>query len=295
MEKISVYIPCYNAERFIVKAVRSILAQTLRPAEILVIDDGCTDRSIELIADFPVRVISMEGNQGLAAARNRAYREAKNELIASIDADCEAHPKWLEQLVEAFPVDCAGTGGMTVEANQQDCADRWRAQHMPLHWGDQSVINPKVIYGANQLFRKSSILQIGLLDTTKVTEDYKIGFEDLELARKLYSAGYKLFYNPRAVVFHLRTDTPVSIIRQYWRWSVFYYPEPKLLTVFFLKIGINLLKTVKHVVDDIKRKEPRLIPISLRIFPSHTLYDFQYLCNFRNRHSKLKNSSFSVG
>jgi glycosyltransferase involved in cell wall biosynthesis len=295
MEKISVYIPCYNAERFIVKAVRSILAQTLCPAEVLVIDDGCTDRSIELIEDFPVRVIRMGGNQGLAAARNRAYKEAKNELIASIDADCEAHPKWLEQLVEAFPVDCAGTGGKTVEANQQNFADRWRAQHMPLHWGDQSVINPKVIYGANQLFRKSSIFQIGLLDTTKVTEDYKIGFEDLELARKLYSAGYKLFYNPRAVVYHLRTDTPASIIRQYWRWSVFYYPEPTLLTIFFLKIGINLLKTVKHVVDDIKRKEPRLIPISLRIFPSHTFYDFQHLCNFRNRDSKLKNSNFSGG
>ncbi len=71
MEKISVYIPRYNAERFIVKAVRSILAQTL--------DDGCTDRSIE--------------------------------------------------------------------ANQQHVADRWRAQHMPFHWGDKkSVINPKVIY-----------------------------------------------------------------------------------------------------------------------------------------------------
>ena len=79
MEKISVYIPCYNAERFIVRAVESILAQTLSPDEVLLIDDGCTDRSIELIERFPVKVISMGGNQGLAAARNRAYREAKNE------------------------------------------------------------------------------------------------------------------------------------------------------------------------------------------------------------------------
>ena len=285
MEKISVYIPCYNAERFIVKAVGSILAQTLRPAEILVIDDGCTDRSIELIAKFPVKVISMGGNQGLAAARNRAYKEVKNELIASIDADCEAHPEWLEQLVKAFPADCAGTGGKTIEANQHNVADRWRAQHMPLHWGDQSVINPKVIYGANQLFRKSSIFQVGLLDISKVTEDYKIGFEDLELARKLYCAGYKLFYNPKAVVYHLRTDTPSSIIRQYWRWSVFYYPEPTRLPVFFVKVGINLLKSVKHVADDIIRREPGLVPISLRIFPFHTYYDFQHLRNFRDRHA----------
>jgi glycosyltransferase involved in cell wall biosynthesis len=295
MEKVSVYIPCYNAERFIVKAVKSILAQTLRPNEVLVIDDGCTDRSIDLIAKFPVKIISMGSNKGLAAARNRAYEEVKNELIASIDADCEAHPEWLEQLVKAFPVDCAGTGGKTVEVNQKDIADRWRAQHMPLHWGDQMVINPKVIYGSNQLFRKSSIFQVGLLDTSKVTEDYKIGFEDLELARKLYGAGYKLFYNPRAVVYHLRTDTPASIIRQYWRWSVFYYPEPTRLSVFFLKIGINFLKAVKHVVDDMIRREPRLIPISLRIFPFHTIFDLQHLRNFRNRHTKLRNSRFSCG
>ena len=295
MEKISVYIPCYNAEKFIVKAVESILAQTLSPAEILVIDDGCTDRSIELIAKFPVKVISMGGNQGLAAARNRAYMEAKNELIACIDADCEAHPKWLEQLVKAFPEDCAGTGGKTIEVNQQNAADHWRAQHMPLHWGDQSVKNPKVIYGANQLFRKHSVLKVGLLDTSKVTEDYKIGFEDLELARKLYRAGYKLFYNPRAVVYHLRTDTPASIIRQYWRWSVFYYPEPTRLPVFFIKIGINFLKTLKHVVDDIIRREPGLIPISLRIFPFHTFYDFQHLRNFRNSRAKLSNSRFGGG
>lgn len=293
MEKISVYIPCYNAERFIVKAVKSILAQTLCPDEVLVIDDGCTDRSIDLIATFPVKVISMGENQGLAAARNRAYKEAKNELIASIDADCEAHPEWLEQLVKAFPMGCAGTGGKNIEANQRHAADRWRAQHMPFHWGDQGMLNPKVIYGGNQLFRKSAIFQVGLLDTSKVTDDYKIGIEDLELSRKLYSAGYHLFYNPKAVVFHLRTDTATSIIRQYWRWSVFYYPEPTRLPVFFLKVGINLLKAVKHVVDDMIRGEPTLIPISLSIFPFHTFYDFIHLRNFKKRHKKLSHSRFS--
>jgi len=290
MEKISVYIPCYNAEKFIVRAVSSIFAQTLQPDEVLVIDDGCKDRSMALIENFPVKVIHMGSNQGLAAARNRAYHEAKNELIACIDADCEAHPMWLERLVNALPADCAGTGGKTIEANQKNIADRWRAQHMPLHWGNQSVINPKVIYGANQLFRKSVLLKVELPNTSKVTQDYKIGMEDLELCRKLYRAGYGLFYNPKAVVYHLRTDTPPSIIRQYWRWSVFYYPEPTRLPVFFLKIAINLLKASKHVVDDILRGEARLIPVSLRMFPFHILYDYKHLCSYRNRPAKLRNS-----
>jgi glycosyltransferase involved in cell wall biosynthesis len=277
MEKISAYIPCYNAERFIVRAVRSLLGQTVPPEEVLVIDDGSTDRSMDLIKGYPVKIISLGKNQGLAAARNRAYQEARNDLIACIDADCEATPTWLAQLLRDFPADCAGTGGKTVEANQVEYADRWRARHMPLHWGEKRVMNPKVIYGANQLFRKSAIMEVGLLDTTRVIDDYKIGYEDLELARKLYKAGYRLFYNPQAVVYHLRLDTPKGIIRQYWRWSVFYYPEPKTLLVFTLKLMINFMKAAKHIADDIMRREPYLIPISAMIFPWHSYYDWRYL------------------
>ena len=276
MDKVSVYIPCYNAEKYIVRAVESLLSQTVRPDEVLVIDDGCTDQSMEVISGYSVRVISMGNNQGLAAARNRAYQEAKNELIACIDADCEATPTWLDQLLRDFPRDCAGTGGKTVEANQARRADRWRAQHMPLHWGDKGLMNPKVIYGANQLFKKSAIMDVGLLDATKVVDDYKIGYEDLELARKLYKAGYKLFYNPQAIVYHLRCDTPRSIIRQYWRWSVFYYPEPRRLSIFILKIVINFLKALKHITYDLVRGDFHLIPISTMIFPWHSYYDWEY-------------------
>jgi len=283
MEKVSAYIPCYNAEKFIVRAVRSLLDQTVLPEEVLVIDDGSTDRSMDLIRHYPVKIIALGKNQGLAGARNRAYQEARHELIACIDADCEATPTWLEQLLRDLPPDCAGTGGKTVEANQAEDADRWRARHMPLHWGDKEVMNPKVIYGANQLFRKSAIMEVGLLDTTRVIDDYKIGYEDLELARKLYKAGYKLFYNPQAVVYHLRLDTPKGIVRQYWRWSVFYYPEPRNFLFFFLKVMINFLKTTKHIVDDIMGMEFSLIPISAMIFPWHSYYDWKHLRNLARK------------
>ena len=83
MARVSVYIPCYNAERFIRRSVASVLSQTVCPDEVLVIDDGCTDRSVELISGLPVRIVHMGRNQGLASARNRAYHEVHNELIAS--------------------------------------------------------------------------------------------------------------------------------------------------------------------------------------------------------------------
>jgi cellulose synthase/poly-beta-1,6-N-acetylglucosamine synthase-like glycosyltransferase len=238
---------------------------------------------MDLIRGYPLKVIRMKKNSGLIAARNRAYQEAGNELIASIDADCKASPNWLEELLNGLPDGCVGTCGKTIDANQDKPADRWRAQHMPLHWGDKGRVNPKNIYGANQMFHKTALLEAGFLDPARVLYDYKIGATDYQLTQKLYQAGYNLFYNPRAVVYHLRTDTPASVIRTYWRWSVFYYPEPTSLPIYFLKMGINLLKTVKHIGDDIVRGEPELIPISLRIFPFHTYYDFKHLRKMRRR------------
>jgi glycosyltransferase involved in cell wall biosynthesis len=283
MKKISVVIPCFNEEQFILRCVNSVLEQRQIPDEVLVVDDGSTDDSMELIANLPVRIIRMGKNSGRIAAVNRGYLESKGEFIATIDADCEASPTWLEELINGLPEHCAASGGKTLEVNDKMLAGRWRARHMPLHWGDKPFENPKVVYGPNNVFRKDDLLKTGLADETKVAQDYKIGASDWELTQKFYAAGYKLYYNPRAIVYQLRSYTPAGVIRQYWRWSVFYYPEPVSWPVFFLKAGINFLKAVKHALGDVLRAELRLVPISLRIFPAHTYYDFQHLRKARQR------------
>jgi len=283
MKKISVVIPCFNEEKFILRCVNSGLEQTRIPDEVLVVDDGSTDDSMELIANLPVRIVRMGNNSGRIAAVNRGYLESKGDLIATIDSDCEASPTWLEELVNGLPEHCAASGGKTLEVNEKMVTGRWRARHMQLHWGDRPLENPKVIYGPNNIFRKDDLLKAGLADETKVAQDYKIGASDWELTQRFYAAGYKLYYNPRAIVYQLRSYTPAGVIRQYWRWSVFYYPEPVNWPVFFLKMGINFLKAGKHALEDVLRADLRLVPISLRIFPSHTYYDFQHLRRARQR------------
>lgn len=87
-EKISVVIPCFNAERYLAAAIRSVLAQDWPDLEILVIDDGSSDRSAELVADtFPGVKLLRQANQGVAAARNNGIRQAQGEWIAFLDAD----------------------------------------------------------------------------------------------------------------------------------------------------------------------------------------------------------------
>jgi len=86
---VSILIPCYNAEKWIVQTLQSALAQTWNPTEIIVVDDGSTDSSLELISAFGprgVRIISQE-HQNASAARNRALREALGDYVQFLDAD----------------------------------------------------------------------------------------------------------------------------------------------------------------------------------------------------------------
>lgn len=86
---VSILIPCYNAERFIAATLDSALAQTWPRAEIVVVNNGSTDRSPEILKEYEkrgVRVVSKE-NEGASAARNLAYRESHGEFIQYLDAD----------------------------------------------------------------------------------------------------------------------------------------------------------------------------------------------------------------
>lgn len=85
---VSVIIPAYNAESYVLEAIKSILAQDYTPVEILLVDDGSTDRTVERvqIAAPKVRIIRQQ-NAGVAAARNTGLREVRGSYITFLDAD----------------------------------------------------------------------------------------------------------------------------------------------------------------------------------------------------------------
>jgi glycosyltransferase involved in cell wall biosynthesis len=100
MMKISVVIPCYNAAAYVGEAVRSVLMQTLPPHEVIVIDDGSTDASATVLAEFGSSVTLMrQANQGVAAAVNHGVSRARGEAIAFLDADDLWMPDKLERQV----------------------------------------------------------------------------------------------------------------------------------------------------------------------------------------------------
>lgn len=212
--QITLYVPCYNAERHIAACLDGVLTQRLRPAEILVIDDGSRDGTTEIASRYPVKILCHEQNRGLAAARNTAFRNARHDLVAALDADCVAEPAWLEHLVSHFADEnVVGANGRVEEAVQTSVADRWRKTHMPQHWGDAPLRNPRFLFGANTVYRKSAVLEAGGYD-----ERCRTNGEDVDLSARLSSRGAATIYDPAAIVHHQRHDTVASILNTYWRW-----------------------------------------------------------------------------
>lgn len=266
MEKVSLYVPCYNAEKTIGDCLDSVMKQTYKIDEILVIDDGSEDKTVELAKRYPVRIISHEKNMGLAASRNTAFKQAKNEFVAGIDADCVADAEWLKQLMDCFVDDnIAGCGGMLIERYTSRLADAWRHAHMPQRWGPELLENPPFLYGSNNVFRKKAVEKAGFYD-----EEYRTNYEDVEISARIYNCGLKLIYNPWACVEHLRKDTISSVLSSYCNWLRYKYAASLRFNQFFGRIILAVGRAAEYadisenfVRQDVRTKCYRLLPIDL--------------------------------
>ena len=149
---VSVVIPCYNAAPFLEETLRSVLAQTHAPHEIIVVDDGSTDGSAAVAAAFGPKVtVIRQKNHGESAARNRAIEQAHGEWIAFLDADDVWQPHKLER-----QLDRAGDDTVAVHCNY-------------FHFGgddrivDVSTTPPEVLYRLEHLAGSTPILLSSLM------------------------------------------------------------------------------------------------------------------------------------
>lgn len=152
--RISVIVPVYNGERFLAEAIESILAQTYKNYEIIVVDDGSTDRTREIASAYPQVIYLHQVNSGTAAARNRGILSARGELLAFLDADDVWVPGKLEWQMAAFEADpCVEIVSGHVE--QFTSPGLEQKYHVPT--------SPMPGYSANAILIKRSVIEeIGL-------------------------------------------------------------------------------------------------------------------------------------
>ena len=196
--KVSLYIPCFNVEAYLAPVIEGVLAQTLPADEILIVDDGSTDRTLEIARRYSVTIVRHDKNRGLAAARNTGLHRAKNEFVAALDADCSPDPAWLETLVAALAEPkMAMAGGKLIETVLTSAADRWRQSHMPQDWGETRIVRPKFTFGSNTISRKSAVEEVGWYDERMRTNGEDVDISRSRRDRPPFTPRFRCFRNER--------------------------------------------------------------------------------------------------
>ena len=219
---VTVLIPAHNEESVILQTVTSVLASDVKDLRIIVVDDGSTDKTGELLdanfANDPRVHIIHQVNRGKSAALSLAISQAGTEIVVTIDADTEIEPDAIGKLLRHFsdPKTGAVAGNVKV-GNRSRWLTRWQAleyitsQNMEKRAYD--LLNCiTVVPGALGAWRKSAIEAAGGITADTVAED-----ADLTIAiRRL---GWRITYEEEAIAWTEAPETPGALISQRFRWT----------------------------------------------------------------------------
>jgi glycosyltransferase involved in cell wall biosynthesis len=182
MPKVEVIIPSYNTAKYLSIAIESVISQTFEDWRILLVDDGSTDNTAEVVAPYIARLgpklkYIKQVNAGLPAARNTAIRNSSAELLALLDADDIWVPHRLAESVKAFAgrPDVGLSYGFNTRIDEQgnviDTFDRGQ-RHAEGRIASQIYMRRVDLPCPTITFRKQCVDEVGLFDETlRATED----------------------------------------------------------------------------------------------------------------------------
>jgi len=275
----SLIIPAYNAEKSIITCLEFALNQSLPcdEYEIIVVDDGSTDNTAEIIAGYPVRLFPQK-NQGPAVARNRGATEARGAVLVFTDSDCELDCNFIKNIIAPIEDDpqIVGVQG-SYKTKQQEFMARFGQVEIETRYrrmAKNKYIDFIGTYAA--AYRKDIFLEFGGFDT---------GFplasgEDTEFSYKLYENGYKMVFRPEAFVYHqhptkLSRYLKSKFFRGFWRVRLYRkHPErtirdsytPQSLKVQFFSIPLFFLFIFLAIFNETWLLGPLAIIVSFLYF-----------------------------
>jgi glycosyltransferase involved in cell wall biosynthesis len=214
---VSIIVPALNEEQMIRDCLLSLvhLEYPKERREILVVDNGSTDRTAEIVSSFPVQYL-YEKRIGPPAARNRGIGASKGELIAFTDADCIASRAWLSELVKAFEAKDVGAVAGEVVAYPTKTPAEWYAAKVRHLSPQKYLARPLLPFAAfaNLAFRREVFDRIGPLD-----EDIPWGESTDYCTRFFRESGLQLQFAPKALIFHRHRSTSREFFRQQVRYG----------------------------------------------------------------------------
>lgn len=237
-DRITVVICVYNREKTIQQCLESVLAQRYEGLDIVVVDDGSTDRTAEIAEQFvkndKVRVCHNGGNRGLCASRNRGASLAASGIIAFLDSDCIAQPNWLRELIRPFAEcdDIVIVGGKILDP---DPKSYWGHATKGINFTAHKSGYVEKITGANMAIRKD------FLSKNQFDEQLPYSADETDLCHRALKQGRKIYFQDTAEVTHFHRNSLGPLLKQRFLIGVGNYLERR-------KHGIFPFASVKGII-----------------------------------------------
>ena len=219
--RVSVVVCTYNGSRVIRDCLEGLMRLDYPDFEVIVVNDGSTDQTAQIVSEYPFRLISTE-NRGLSAARNTGMLAATGEIVAYTDDDARPDPHWLQYLAHSFKkYGFAGVGGPNLapagDGLVADCVAN--APGGPVH----VLLFDRIaehIPGCNMAFRHDVLQEVGGCDPL-----YRVAGDDVDLCWRVQQAGGTIGFHPAALVWHHRRN----FVKTYWKQQQGYAKAEALL------------------------------------------------------------------
>ena len=214
---VSIVIPTFNGASRIGNCLGALLPQTTgRNAEILVVNDGSTDNTADVIGNYPqVRLIT-QANAGPAAARNRGAIESHGEILLFTDDDCVPMPGWLDAMLKPFSdPEVVGAKGV-YRTTQRELAARFvQVEYEDKYRLMSGLSSIDFIDTYSAAFRRDRFLEMSGYDTS-----FPVACaEDIELSYRMSARDWKMKFVPAAIVYHTHPSTFWSYFRKKYKFA----------------------------------------------------------------------------
>jgi GT2 family glycosyltransferase len=207
---VSVVIPVYNAEATLAECLTRVFQSTFERFEVVLVDDGSTDRSRTIAQSFPVRVVPSPGRVGPAQARNIGARAAVGEILFFIDSDVMLRPDSLTHLADAFEdgtVD-ALCGVQSAEMRHNDLVSQYKNLWMRWTYLRHTGAVP-LFYTTAAAIRRDAFVRVGGFDEGYATPNV----EDTAFGQKLARLGLSVRVHPPLEVEHVKRYSLRTLLR----------------------------------------------------------------------------------
>jgi len=216
--EISVIIPTYNNRDVLRETIRALREQTLASElfEIVVVDDGSTDSTAEMLAEAQrqpgasIRSVT-QANRGRSAARNLGVRSAEGRIVVFLDSDLWATPTLLAEHHRHYPPDVTGRGvqGRTVTHPESRVTPFMKVKEMT---PDLTIRRRRDLSPFHVTTRNCSMLRQDVLDAGGFDETFSgYGWEDIELAIRMHGRGVRFEYEPLALGYHHHVEDLMGV------------------------------------------------------------------------------------